>query len=68
VVHIRLDADLVRRVHGVGGDAGAGELFRRHYPALLRYAKTLTNDSSMAEDLASEALRGGTGACQAARR
>jgi len=55
VVRNRRDADLVRRVHRGCGEA-AGELFRRHHPALLRYAKTLTNDVSVAEDLASEAF------------
>ena len=49
------DADLVRRLHK-GCLEAAGELFRRHHPAMLRYAKTLTNDPAMAEDLASEAF------------
>lgn len=49
------DAELLRHVHG-GCEEAAGELFRRHYPGLLRYAKTLANDSTVAEDLASEAF------------
>jgi RNA polymerase sigma factor (sigma-70 family) len=54
-VRNRADAELLGHVHG-GCEEAAEELFRRHYPALLRYAKTLTNDSTVAEDLASEAF------------
>lgn len=39
-----------------GSTEATSELFRRHYPAMVRYAKTLTNDPTMADDLASEAF------------
>jgi len=51
----RPDLELVSGVRG-GCEEAASELFRRHHPALLRYAMTLTNDMAVAEDLASEAF------------
>ncbi|MER5274777.1 sigma-70 family RNA polymerase sigma factor [Streptomyces sp. NPDC002809] len=50
----RSDAALTAAIRG-GGDAGAtAELYRRHAPAVLRYARTCCRDPHTAEDLASE--------------
>jgi len=49
------DVELARRVHA-GCDDAASELFNRHHPAILRYARTLTTDAAVAEDLASAAF------------
>ena len=51
----RSDVELVRRVRA-GCDDAASELFHRHHHAVLRYARTLTTEAAVAEDLASEAF------------
>jgi RNA polymerase sigma factor (sigma-70 family) len=51
----KTDLEPLWRVHW-GSTEATSELFRRHYPAMVRYAKTLTNDPTMADDLASEAF------------
>ena len=40
----------------VGDNDAISELFRRHYPAVVRYARSLSTCSTAAEDLASEAF------------
>jgi RNA polymerase sigma factor (sigma-70 family) len=51
----RSDLELARRVRA-GCDNAAGELFHRHHSAMVRYARTLTTDAAVAEDLAAEAF------------
>ncbi|MCA1222636.1 sigma-70 family RNA polymerase sigma factor, partial [Streptomyces sp. 8L] len=67
------DADLVQRMRG-GDDGAYEELFRRHSPAVRRYARTCCRDADTADDLTAEvfartlqAVRGGAGPEQAVR-
>ncbi|MER5439862.1 sigma-70 family RNA polymerase sigma factor [Streptomyces sp. NPDC002790] len=64
----RSDAELGREVRGTGDPAALAELYGRHHPAVLTYARTFARDPHTAEDLASEAfarvlraVRSGTG-------
>ncbi|TXS27102.1 RNA polymerase sigma factor [Streptomyces sp. gb1(2016)] len=55
-VDTRSDALLTAAIRD-GGDAGAtAELYRRHAPAVLLYARSCCRDPHTAEDLASEAF------------
>ena len=49
------DGELASEV-AQGSRAAAAELFRRHHPGALRFARTLAHDPSAAEDLAAEAF------------
>jgi len=51
----KTDPEPVWRVYR-GSLEAASVLFRRRYPAMVRYARTLTNDPTMADDLAPEAF------------
>ncbi|MGW0667234.1 sigma-70 family RNA polymerase sigma factor [Streptomyces sp. NPDC002746] len=62
------DAGLGRLVRQSGNAEAVAELYRRHHPAVLGYARTFARDPHTAEDLASEAFarvlraaRSGTG-------
>ncbi|MEJ8641070.1 sigma-70 family RNA polymerase sigma factor [Streptomyces sp. MS1.HAVA.3] len=52
----RSDAELGAGVRQSGDEAALGELYRRHRPAVLAYARTFARDPHTAEDLASEAF------------
>ncbi|MFV0129107.1 sigma-70 family RNA polymerase sigma factor [Streptomyces sp. HMX112] len=67
------DSELVRQMRD-GDDSAYGELFRRHSPAVRRYARTCCRDADTADDLTAEvfartlqAVRGGAGPDQAVR-
>ncbi|WP_066951446.1 sigma-70 family RNA polymerase sigma factor [Streptomyces lushanensis] len=67
------DADLIQRMRD-GDDSAYEELFRRHAPAVRRYARTCCRDTHTADDLTAEvfartlqAVRGGAGPEQAVR-
>jgi RNA polymerase sigma factor (sigma-70 family) len=67
------DADLVLRTRG-GDDGAYEELFRRHAPAVRRYARTCCRDAHTADDLTAEvfartlqAVRRGSGPEHAVR-
>ncbi|MDI5971330.1 sigma-70 family RNA polymerase sigma factor [Streptomyces sp. SL13] len=67
------DTELVARVRG-GDEDAFGELYRRHAPAVRRYARTCCRDPHTAEDLTGEvfartlqAVRGGRGPESAVR-
>ncbi len=67
------DAELVARVRG-GDDSAFAELYRRHAPAVRRYARSCCRDAHTAEDLTGEvfartlqAVRGGRGPESAVR-
>ncbi|MCK8680118.1 sigma-70 family RNA polymerase sigma factor [Streptomyces lichenis] len=52
----RSDAELGGEVRRAGDEAALAELYRRHHPAALAYARTFARDPHTAEDLASEAF------------
>ncbi|MEV5437135.1 sigma-70 family RNA polymerase sigma factor [Streptomyces sp. NPDC052682] len=67
------DADLVGRMRA-GDDTAYEELYRRHAPAVRRYARTCCRDAHTADDLTAEvfagmlqAVRGGSGPRHAVR-
>ncbi|CAM5740387.1 hypothetical protein SAFG77S_01635 [Streptomyces afghaniensis] len=67
------DADLIDRMRS-GDDTAYEELFRRHAPAVRRYARTCCRDAHTADDLTAEvfarmlqAVRGGSGPEHAVR-
>ncbi len=67
------DSELVQRMRG-GDDSAYEELFRRHAPAVRRYARTCCRDRHTADDLTAEvfartlqAVRRGAGPDQAVR-
>nr|WP_226962911.1 MULTISPECIES: sigma-70 family RNA polymerase sigma factor [unclassified Streptomyces] len=67
------DSELVQRMRG-GDDTAYEELFRRHAPAVRRYARTCCRDRHTADDLTAEvfartlqAVRRGAGPDQAVR-
>ncbi|WP_063749166.1 sigma-70 family RNA polymerase sigma factor, partial [Streptomyces viridochromogenes] len=67
------DAELIDRMRS-GNDTAYEELYRRHAPAVRRYARTCCRDAHTADDLTAEvfarmlqAVRGGSGPEQAVR-
>ncbi|MEU6482801.1 sigma-70 family RNA polymerase sigma factor [Streptomyces sp. NPDC046887] len=52
----RSDAELGGEVRRSGDEVALAELYRRHHPAALAYARTFARDPHTAEDLASEAF------------
>ncbi|MFV0126390.1 RNA polymerase sigma factor [Streptomyces sp. HMX112] len=50
------DSELRARVRRSGAEDALVELYRRHHPAVLSYARTFTRDPHTTEDLASQAF------------